>query len=95
MFSKIRIILSSEVSRSVLSRNRHTFPLVEQLLLGVQCAHPDGPLMLAIHRVVYLTSLLSDASFLLHTAARNLTDQDEDVLPFSSFNGGGGGGGNA
>jgi hypothetical protein len=45
--------LSSEGPRSVSSRNRHTFPLVEHLLLGVQCAHPGRPLMLAIHRVVY------------------------------------------
>lgn len=45
--------------------------------------------MLAIHRAVYLKSLLSGAPFLLHTAACNSADRNEDMLPFSPFIGGG------
>jgi hypothetical protein len=81
---------SSEVTRSGSSRNRHTFLSAGHLLLGVQCAHPSSPLMLAIHRAVYLTSLLSGAPFLLRTTACNSADRNKDVLPFSPFNGGAG-----
>jgi len=50
--------------------------------------------MIAIHRAVYLESLLSGAPFLLHTAACNSVDRNEDMLPFSPFNRRGGRGGN-